>query len=85
MRVDLNENILSCVDVHLQEAGSVEWTIQEHHEALVSDVRPGCRDVTIVLGQFFLVVIAVQELKLSPNLAEKCSYLPRSISTQTTS
>ena len=59
MRVDLNESILSCMDVHLQEASSVEWAVQEHHEALVSDVGPGCRDITIVLRQFFLVVITV--------------------------
>lgn len=76
MRVDLDEDVLGCVDVHLQEASSVERAVQEHHEALVSDVRPGCRDVTIVLGQFFLVVITVEKLKLSPNLVkeQQCSY-----------
>ena len=39
MRVDFNENIFGGMNVNLQETSSVEWAVQQHHQALVCDVR----------------------------------------------
>ena len=42
VRVYLNQNVLGCVNVHLEQPCSVERAIQQHHQTLVGNVRP-CR------------------------------------------
>ena len=77
MRVYLYENVLGGVYVHLQHPCPVEWTVQQHHETLVGDVWPRRGNVATVLRQLLLMIIAVQQLKLSSNLTgqdEMCNH-----------
>ena len=49
VRVDLNQNVLGGVNVHLEETSSIERAIQQHHQTLVRYVWSGSRYVAAVL------------------------------------
>ena len=42
VRVDLNQNVLGGVNVDLEQTGSVEGAVQQHHQTLVRNIWP-CR------------------------------------------
>lgn len=47
--VDLDEDVLCRVDVHLEEAGLVQGRVEEHEEALVRDVGAEIDGIALVL------------------------------------
>lgn len=45
LRINLDENVLICLKVDLQVSRFVEWTIKQHHQHLMRDVRAGKRKI----------------------------------------
>lgn len=64
MWVHLDKDVLLCVNVHLEHPCSVEGAIQEHHQALVGDIRTGTGDIPAMLHKLAPVVFTVYQLKL---------------------
>ena len=63
LRIHLNQHVLLRVNVHLEEAGSVQRAVKEHQQALVENVRPAGGGVLAVLPNEVPMVVGVQQLK----------------------
>lgn len=59
--VNLDENALGSVNVHLKKASLVQGRVEQRKETLVSNIRTRVGNVTAGLGQDTLVVVTVQK------------------------
>jgi hypothetical protein len=63
-RADLDQHILSGLDVDLKLASLVDWRIEQSEQTLVRYVRPSLTDVSPHLPHYTNVVVAVEQVVL---------------------
>jgi hypothetical protein len=75
LRMNLDQHVLRCVNVHLQMPGFVQWAIHQSQQHLVADIWTRILNVPPPLAQLLRVIIAIQQLVTIAHLDrfERCT------------